>query len=541
MARTAHQAAFAERLHEFKERSGRSYEALGRRCGLSGSTLHRYCTGGGIPAEFAPLDRLGKLCGASRSELAELHRLWAFAQVQRDVERAGDPEPQTAEPSTSQQAPVAHKRSMPRPRMWRISAGVALAGALSFGLVAASHPVPGQVASAETRTVPMWTDKPMRVSREFVGVTKNATTSNMPQFGVGSVRLWNSGTRWQKLEPERGRFEWFRLDRLVDPAVRAGVPVLFTLGGTPAWASPSGGETNFGDGSRTSPPDDVADWDRFIRELATTYQGRIAAYELWDTANKRQGYSGSAETMVEMTTRAGRVIKEVDPAATVVCPGMAELWEPEARAWMERFAALGGYQQCDAVGVKLHPRKAADPPETMLELATEIEKSIYRVGAKRLPMWNMGQGFSTPLEPPLDPELAADHAVRFYLVSLYAEYRRVFFYNWGGDRLPIVLQPNGGTPTRAARHIDELQAWLTDSQNTSCGAGDKLGLPNHVWRCVFTKNNAEFQILWTDSGTTRLAPPANVATFEPIDGDARPYEPSGPLDVSGRPIVLRLK
>ncbi|WP_433261784.1 helix-turn-helix domain-containing protein [Actinosynnema sp. CS-041913] len=539
MARAAHQAAFAARLHELKERSGRSYQALGRRCGLSSSTLHRYCTGGGVPAEFAPVERLGRLCAASRSELAELHRLWLFARVQREVERTGEPQPPT--PAADRPTPVPRRPSRRRVGAWRAGVGVALVVALMFGLVTAGRRVPEQVAAGTAGPVPMWTNKPIRVSREFVGVTKNAASPHMPQFGVGSLRLWDSGTRWHKLEPERGRFEWFRLDRLVDPAVRAGVPVLLTLGGTPAWASPGGRETRYGDGSRTSPPDDLADWERFVRELATAYRGRIAGYELWDTANQQQGYSGTAETLVAMTERAGRVVKEVDPAATVVCPGMAELWAPGARQWMERFAELGGYRHCDVLGVKLHPRQASDPPESMLELATEIERSLYRAGAQALPMWNMGQGFSTPLEQPLDPEPAADHAVRYYLVSLYAEYRRVFFYNWGSDRIPIVLQPDGGKPTRAARHVEELGSWLTDSQNTSCGQGSKVGLPDNVWRCGFTKGDERFDILWTDRGSARLALPADVAAVEAIDGVSRTDRPSGSLDVTGRPVVLRLE
>jgi len=71
----AHRTAFAERLRELKDRSGRSYQALGRRCGLSSSTVHRYCSGAGVPMEFEPVARLARACGADRAELTELHRL----------------------------------------------------------------------------------------------------------------------------------------------------------------------------------------------------------------------------------------------------------------------------------------------------------------------------------------------------------------------------------------------------------------------------------------------------------------------------------
>ncbi|MFJ3903124.1 helix-turn-helix domain-containing protein [Streptomyces sp. NPDC090025] len=74
---------FAERMRELKERSGLSYGVLAKRLHVSTSTLHRYCNGDAVPAEFAPVDRLGRLCGASREELMELHRAWILADEDR--------------------------------------------------------------------------------------------------------------------------------------------------------------------------------------------------------------------------------------------------------------------------------------------------------------------------------------------------------------------------------------------------------------------------------------------------------------------------
>ncbi|MET9927346.1 MULTISPECIES: helix-turn-helix transcriptional regulator [unclassified Streptomyces] len=76
----------AERLRELRENSGRTYAALARRIGVSASTLHRYCTGGTVPAEFAPVERLAQLCGRTGEERQALHRLWLRADAER-VER----------------------------------------------------------------------------------------------------------------------------------------------------------------------------------------------------------------------------------------------------------------------------------------------------------------------------------------------------------------------------------------------------------------------------------------------------------------------
>ncbi|MFE8950185.1 helix-turn-helix domain-containing protein [Streptomyces sp. NPDC007856] len=80
-----------ELLLALKERSGRSYGALGKRLHVSTSTLHRYCNGTTVPNEYAPLERFARVCGATPDELVELHRRWILADAaRRRVPEAGD-------------------------------------------------------------------------------------------------------------------------------------------------------------------------------------------------------------------------------------------------------------------------------------------------------------------------------------------------------------------------------------------------------------------------------------------------------------------
>ncbi|MGW6589624.1 helix-turn-helix domain-containing protein [Streptomyces globisporus] len=87
-AEGAARAVLAERLSGLREGSGRTYASLARRIGVSGSTLHRYCTGRTVPAEFAPVERLARLCGAPAEEREALHRLWLLADGER-LDRQG--------------------------------------------------------------------------------------------------------------------------------------------------------------------------------------------------------------------------------------------------------------------------------------------------------------------------------------------------------------------------------------------------------------------------------------------------------------------
>lgn len=75
--------AFARLLRELKDRSGLSYGTLAKRLHMSTSTLHRYCNGTAIPVDYAPVERLARVCRATPQDLVELHRRWILADAAR--------------------------------------------------------------------------------------------------------------------------------------------------------------------------------------------------------------------------------------------------------------------------------------------------------------------------------------------------------------------------------------------------------------------------------------------------------------------------
>ncbi|MEU0344834.1 helix-turn-helix transcriptional regulator [Streptomyces bobili] len=82
-------AQFAELLRDLKDRSGLSYGTLAKRLHMSTSTLHRYCNGDAVPTDYAPVERLARLCKASPEQLVELHRRWVLADAGRGKKGSG--------------------------------------------------------------------------------------------------------------------------------------------------------------------------------------------------------------------------------------------------------------------------------------------------------------------------------------------------------------------------------------------------------------------------------------------------------------------
>ncbi|MCQ6553394.1 helix-turn-helix domain-containing protein [Streptomyces sp. C10-9-1] len=101
----------AVRLEALRTASGRSYGALARRAGIGAATLHRYCAGRTVPQEFAPVERIARLCGCGREEAAELYRLWVLADADRRAAVRAGGAPAGAGPSPAQPPPEARERA----------------------------------------------------------------------------------------------------------------------------------------------------------------------------------------------------------------------------------------------------------------------------------------------------------------------------------------------------------------------------------------------------------------------------------------------
>ena len=151
MTVTLHADKFAAYLRMLKDRSGQGYERLGRQAGASGSSLHRYCSGKSVPADYRVVHSFAKVCGASAEELRELHQLWALADAGRVDEAPSEhvePSPPVS-PATERQATDEDVVWSPRRRGYAalaIAIVVLLAGGLVWVTADGSEPAAGRYA-----------------------------------------------------------------------------------------------------------------------------------------------------------------------------------------------------------------------------------------------------------------------------------------------------------------------------------------------------------------------------------------------------------
>ncbi|WP_426363989.1 helix-turn-helix domain-containing protein [Streptomyces sp. E-08] len=187
---------FAARVRALKTRDGRSYEALGRRLGVSASTLHRYGSGAAVPESFAVVGRLARLCGAAEDEVRELEEHWRRADLVRRPPVEPAPAPAAPAPGPSPAPAAVHDRApatapappsgpapaRPRPKAWFVAGTVAGVVGLALVLGTALPPGPGREprgpATAGARTAPP--------------STPDAETAP-PPFTYTVASLWENG------------------------------------------------------------------------------------------------------------------------------------------------------------------------------------------------------------------------------------------------------------------------------------------------------------------------------------------------------------
>jgi Helix-turn-helix domain len=81
MAESPPSIEFARALLALKRRTGRGYRDLASSIYVSPATLHRYCAGKALPADFAFVKRMARLAGVRAGEVDSLYRLWLRAQL----------------------------------------------------------------------------------------------------------------------------------------------------------------------------------------------------------------------------------------------------------------------------------------------------------------------------------------------------------------------------------------------------------------------------------------------------------------------------
>lgn len=187
--------------------------------------------------------------------------------------------------------------------------------------------------------------------------------NQLQSLGVGWVKVQVSWKLYQPYADQYAADRFTELDALVERANDSGIAVLLSVGKAPEWSRP----TTEMDG----PPVEFGLYRDFMAYLAGRYQGRVAAYELWNEPNLQREWNGralNAADFVSLIQEGAKGIRTVNstaiiisgaPATTGINDGLIAI---DDRVFLRQMLEAGVADFVDAVGA--HPYGWANPPDS---------------------------------------------------------------------------------------------------------------------------------------------------------------------------------
>ncbi|QEN15840.1 cellulase family glycosylhydrolase [Mycolicibacterium sp. ELW1] len=220
----------------------------------------------------------------------------------------------------------------------------------------------------------------------------NKTLDELQSLGVKDVRI---AVPWIFVQPTSSQsYDWSRLDMVVNAVAERDMGVLGVISATPAWAGfPLNGHPN------------PATYAAFASAVATRYQGKISAYEVWNEPNGVTFWSPvSAKAYTDLLKAAYPAIKAADPNATVIggvlgavgnIPGVST----SAVKFVNQMYADGAHGFFDALS--FHPYHYVTPfskgtmPAEPIEQVAAIRALMAANGDADLKLWATEYGLPT--------------------------------------------------------------------------------------------------------------------------------------------------
>jgi hypothetical protein len=245
------------------------------------------------------------------------------------------------------------------------------------------------------------------------------------------VRLWDCGVTWKDIHIGPGKFDWSRLDYLLD--LYSDRNILYCVAATPRWLSIDPDAPHYapwlGPGTN-SLPSDLDEFNKFIWNITTRYKGRINAYEIWNEpqlVDFMYPYNRkNINRLALMTWRSNRTIKRIDPNALIlsasVLPRKSSGGMRRANRYLRALKKRGW--PVDRVTCHIYP-EVDSGPLAWASMLSDVQIAVERLGGPTR-VWVTETNYNL-LGPILDGQIASNYVRETYK---YAGKNPVFWYSW---------------------------------------------------------------------------------------------------------------
>lgn len=164
---------------------------------------------------------------------------------------------------------------------------------------------------------------------------------------------------WRSMEIQPGVWDFAQSDRILQEIESRDLQLIVRLGQVPDWATDGVLVSENREESHDAPPADMDAWANYCRVVAERYQGRIAAYQIWNEPNLAREWgekAPNAADYVEVLRVCSEAIRAVDSEAILISAGLAPTGTYDDTAhpddiYLDAMYRAGFQQYIDVVGV----------------------------------------------------------------------------------------------------------------------------------------------------------------------------------------------
>jgi len=235
---------------------------------------------------------------------------------------------------------------------------------------------------------------PANVSPSPYGINVHQVSNTVLQKVKSAGIKWiRTEAIWAAVEPQRNKYNWTNCDRVINYAQQNDLSVLLIIGYTPSWANRFRG-INY-------PPDNVADWEKFVKTAVLRYKGKVKYWNIWNEPNVSDFFAQGKDVFVKkIFLPAAKVIRANDPEAFIVGPELAHLLSDgqEWYFWMKYILTEAG-NYIDVVSHHMYINEGVYFMYELLEKGESFIPSVKQIidetgnGAK--PFWITETGWNT--------------------------------------------------------------------------------------------------------------------------------------------------
>lgn len=354
-----------------------------------------------------------------------------------------------------------------------------------------------------------------------------------PTTPYGSIRIWDVGVTWGKVQPSEKKFWWTGLDRAINNARAQGASVLYVLGSTPKWAAKNPSQGTYPNKGAASMPKDIKLWRNWVTAVVKRYKVQVDAWQIWNEANLSTFWQGTPDQMAQLTAEAAKIIRKYDPTAQIVSASTTVRLEAAFNKFEPKY--LAGLKKrgwpVTVYSVHSYPQSTGTP-QTRVDYLNKFKATLAAAGAPARPIWDTevnyglaGPGPSFPKQD-IDGDQAAAWVTQTYLDSIRVGVDRTFWYSY--TPTPYALLGIQMFPGSAgANAYGTVYNWLA--------GGDVNCTTAAVNTCTVNKNGQVATIAWASSGEGAFTVPAGATTSVTASGVSTPVTAGQAVTIGSMP------